>query len=285
MKNFDYVHISSKAEALDVLDREGEKSCLVAGATNVMPFIRAEKLNNKTLINIRHLHELRFITEMEDKILIGPLTTIHDLEHAEIIEKYAPVLREAARNFADPTTRNSATIAGNIANASPAADTATPLLALNATVVAESKTRGERKIPIGTFFKGVNKTALACDELITGIEVPKKAANSASTFIKLGLRNAMAISVVSVAAGVEIEAGRIKEVNIALGSVAPTPVRAEQVEAFLAGKEISLKLLEEAAEKVNEDISPIGDVRASGEYRKMVAPVIVRRALAKSAQL
>lgn len=283
MKNFNFVNVESKAEALEVLHREKEKSCLVAGATNVMPFIRAEKINDKTLINIRGLHELRFIRETEEAVVIGPLTTITDLEHSGVIEKYAPALKDAAQNFADPTTRNSATVAGNIVNASPAADTATPLLALNATVVAESSSSGERRISIRDFFKGVNKTALQDDELITSIEIPKNAANSASTFIKLGLRNAMAISVISVAAGVEVTAGKIKEVNVALGSVAATPVRAPKVEGFLLGKEISRELLEEAARKVGENISPIKDVRASAEYRNTVAPVVVKRALAKSA--
>jgi len=285
VKNFSFVNVESKADALEVLHREKEKSCLVAGATNVMPFIRNEKINDKTLINIRNLKELRFIKEGEGKIEIGPLTTIADLESSDIIKEYAPALVEAAENFADPTTRKSATIGGNIANASPAADTATPLLALNATVVTESKTGGTRKLFIGDFFKGVNKTALACDEIITLIEVPKNTANSASCFIKLGLRNAMAISVVSVAASVAVESGKIKEANVALGSVAATPVRAQEVEKFLIGKELSQDLLEAAAEKVIENISPIRDVRASAEYRNTVAPVIVKRALVKSAQV
>jgi CO/xanthine dehydrogenase FAD-binding subunit len=284
VKNFSFVNVENKADALEVLHREKEKSCLVAGATNVMPFIRYEKINDKTLINIRNLQELRFIREEEDKIEIGPLTTIYDLENSEIIEKYAPALREAAQDFADPTTRNSATIGGNIANASPAADTATPLLALNAVVVAESKS-GVRKIPIQEFFLGVNKTALQCDELITVIEVPKNAANSNSCFIKLGLRNAMAISVVSVAAGVELAEGKVAHANVALGSVAPTPVRAKTVEAALVGKEFTPGLVEETAKLVTEDISPIDDVRASGEYRKTVAAVLVKRALKKSGKI
>ena len=284
MKNFSFVNVESKAEALEVLNREKDKSYLVAGATNVMPFIRYEKINDKTLINIRNIRELRFIREEEDRIEIGPLTTICDLEKSEVIEKFAPALSEAAKNFADPTTRNSATIGGNIANASPAADTATPLLALNATVVAESKS-GTRRIPIQEFFLGVNKTALACDELITLIEVPKNAANSQSTFIKLGLRNAMAISVVSVAAGVEITDGKVTAANVALGSVAPTPVRAKKVEAALMGKEFTAELAEEAANLVVDDISPIDDVRASGEYRKTVSSVLVKRALKKSGNI
>ncbi|MGI6686069.1 MAG: FAD binding domain-containing protein [Bacillota bacterium] len=284
MKNFSFVNIESKAEALEVLHQEKEKSYLVAGATNVMPFIRYEKINDKTLINIRNLKELRFIREEADRIEIGSLTTICDLEKSETIRKFAPALVEAAQNFADPTTRNSATIGGNIANASPAADTATPLLALNAVVVAESKA-GVRRIPMQEFFLGVNKTALACDELITCIEVPKNTANARSTFIKLGLRNAMAISVVSVAAGVEVADGKVAAVNVALGSVAPTPVRAPKVERALVGKEFTQEMVEEAAKLVVEDISPIDDVRASGEYRKTVASVLVKRALKKSGNI
>jgi len=281
VKNFNFVNVSTKEEALEILNQDQDKVCLVAGGTNVMPFIRTEKINHKTLVNIRNLNELRFINELDDRIVIGPLTTIAELEKSEIVRKYAPALTDAAGCFADPTTRNSATIGGNIANASPAADTAPPLLVLNATVVVESKPQGEKRIPIRDFFKGVNKTALNKDEIITTIEIPKSQANSSSRFIKLGLRNAMAISVASVAAGLELEDGKVKEVNIALGSVAPAPVKAQIAEEFLLEKDFSAQSVEKAAEQVIADISPIDDIRSSAEYRKTVAQVLVKRVLKK----
>jgi CO/xanthine dehydrogenase FAD-binding subunit len=280
LKSFNYISVVTLNQALEALQQEKENACLVAGATNVLPFIRYKKINNKTLINIRNLKELRYIQETDEKIFIGSLTTITDLEKSDILKKYAPALVDAARNFADPTTRNSATIGGNIANASPAADTAPPLLALDAVVVSVSKS-GERKIPIDEFFTGVNMTALKPEEMIKEIEIPKNPANSHSHFIKLGLRNAMAISIVSAAAVLEIESGKIKKVRIALGSVAPTPVRGRTVEKLLMGQDFSDKVIEKASSRIHEDISPISDIRASREYRQTVASVVVKRALQK----
>jgi len=281
LKKFNYINVNSKDEALEVLQREKENACIIAGATNVMPMIRTGKIKNKTLINIRDLKELRYIKETDEKILIGPLTTITDLEKSQVLKKYARALVEAARNFADPTTCKSATIGGNIANASPAADTAPPLLALNATVVVASGEKGERSIPIEEFFTGVNKTSLTCDEMIREIQVPKNAANKTSWFIKIGLRNAMAISIVSAAACMEIKSGKVNEVRVALGSVAPIPVRSKTVEKELMGKDFAEKIIEEAAQEVVKDISPIDDVRASKEYRQEVAAVVVKRVLKK----
>jgi carbon-monoxide dehydrogenase medium subunit len=230
------------------------------------------------LVSIRHLTDLKFIKDQGDRIVICPLTSISELEHSEIIKKNAHCLFQAANHFADPTTRHSATIGGNIANASPAADTATPLLALNAIIRVKSAD-GDRTIPASEFFVGVNKTALLPEEMITAIEIVKNEANSGSCFIKLGLRNAMAISVISVAAGAQLENGSIKEVSIAFGSVAPTPVRALKTESYLSGKALTEDVLNEAKKLVQTDISPIDDVRASAEYRRDVAGVLLARAL------
>lgn len=281
MKRFNYLNVNSIGEALEALQQEKDKACLIAGGTNILPFIRNEKIKDKTLVNIRGLEELRYIKETEENILIGPLTTIDDLQKSEILQRNTLALVEAARYFADPTTCHSATIGGNIANASPAADTAPPLLALNATVVVVSEAKGERKIPIEEFFTGVNRTNLSCDELIKEIQIPKSTANRASWFIKLGLRNAMAISVVSVAASLEMEFGVVKEARIAFGSAAPTPVRGKTVEKLLIGRNFTEKLIEEAGDEVAKDISPIDDLRASKEYRQEVAAVVVKRVLKK----
>ncbi|MEL7568325.1 MAG: xanthine dehydrogenase family protein subunit M [Dehalobacterium sp.] len=281
MKKFNFINVNSKGEALEVLQKEKENACIIAGATNVMPLIRTGRIKDKTLINIRDLKELRYIKETDEKILIGSLTTIADLEKSRVLKNYARALVEAARNFADPTTCNSATIGGNIANASPAADTAPPLLALNATVVVASRAKGERIIPIEEIFKGVNETSLACDEIISEIQVPKNEANKISWFIKIGLRNAMAISIVSAAACMEIHSGKVKDVRVALGSVAPIPVRSKTVEKELMGRDFTEKVIEEAAQAVIKDISPIDDIRASKEYRQQVAAVVVKRVLKK----
>ncbi len=172
-----------------------------------------------------------------------------------------------------------ATIAGNIANASPAADTAPALLALEAEVVIEKK-GAKRRVAAADFFTGVNKTVLAADELITAIEFKP---NKQSAFLKVGLRNAMAISVVTAACAVKCgRDGIVKECAIALGSVAPKPVRAYHAEKALIGQKMDDKAIAAMTKALSQDISPINDIRSTAEYRKEVAPVIVKRCLYKS---
>lgn len=274
MKNFAYLDAPDVKTALQLLEKEKGQACLVAGTTNVMVDIRNGKLRDKTFINIRGIEALRGIKNSRGKIVIGPLTTISDLAQSDLLKQKAPVLYAAANVFADPTTRNSATIAGNIANASPAADTAPPLLALQADIVIEKK-GSKRVVAAEDFFLGVNKTALQPDEMITAIEF---APCPTSAFYKLGLRNAMAISVSSVACCLKKgKDGVVSECTIALGSVAPKPVRAIQAEKALIGKKLDEAALEAAAKALAKDISPIDDVRASGEYRKGVSPVLLKR--------
>jgi len=283
VKNFHYLNADSKAKALELLEQEKPVACLVAGGTNVMPWIKDEILQDKTLINIAGLDELRFIRETGDSLEIGPLTCISQLAASDLVAKYARALYQAANDFADPTTRNSATIGGNIANASPAADTATPLLALGARVHVES-TAGARTIAIEDFFKGVNKTALLPEELITCIQIPKNQANSSSAFIKLGLRNSMAISVISMATALRLEKGKVVAAAVALGSVAPTPVLARKTAEFLLGRELAADTLDQAKNMISDEIHPIDDLRASAAYRKEMAAVLLGRTLAAAAE-
>lgn len=279
MKNFSYLKVGNIEDALKVLDENKEKIYLVAGGTNVMVDIRAKKRNNLTLVSICDIGELKGIKEENGKITIGSLTTIDELANSEILRDKAATLFLSANDFADPTTCNSATIGGNIANASPAADTATPLLALDAEVIIENK-NGVRRVAIDEFFTGVNKTVLKPDELITRFEFKP---SSKTCFYKLGLRNAMAISIVTVACNIEVDdKDIITECKIALGSVAPKPVRAYSVEKNLIGKKYTEKNVDEALEYLKDDISPIDDIRSTKEYRNGVSKVIVKRVLNKS---
>lgn len=272
MKNFAYREADSKDAILAAL-AELKDAYVIAGGTNVMLNILDKKVNDRTLVNLRNAKELRGIKDNGDTITIGATTTISDLEHSELIAKEANALWQAAVSFADPTTRHSATVGGNISNASPAADTATPLLVLDAVVTIEKK-GGKREVALNEFFKGVGKTALAADEIVTAITF-KKSQNCA--FIKLGLRNAMAISVANVAVNLVTDGKTIKEAKVAMGSVAPTPCRCYEVEKALAGKAVAD--VAEALKGLDKDISPIDDIRASAKYRKQVAPVLVKRAI------
>jgi carbon-monoxide dehydrogenase medium subunit len=193
------------------------------------------------------------------------------------IQKYAPILFEAANQLGNPLVRNRATIAGNLADASPAADTAVPLLALEALVLAESDGGKKRQIPIDQFFIGPNKTVLKNGEIIREISFPKPISNTQMAYIKLGLRNAMAISVVSLALVLEIKGNECRMARIGLGAVAPTPIRAYHTEEILTGKELTTELIKECSKKVLDEISPITDIRASREYRSEMVSVLLGR--------
>jgi carbon-monoxide dehydrogenase medium subunit len=186
-------------------------------------------------------------------------------------------LHQAAEDFADPTVRNSATIGGNLADASPAADVAPPLLVLYAVLEIES-INGKREVSLKDFFTGPRKTTLHDDEMITSIKIKSDSLNKNGCFIKLGLRQAMAISLASIAMILETEEEKVTDVRIAMGSVAPTPLRLINVEEFLINQKIDDILLEEAMKKVSETVKPIGDVRASADYRRYVSGVLFKRA-------
>lgn len=279
MKSFEFINAKTLDEALEALSRLGEKALVIAGGTNVMIDIRAGKWNNKTLVNIRDIDELRGISMKDGVIMVGALTTLYDIEQSDLLKEHAPSLYMAAQVFADPVTRHTATIGGNNANASPDADTSTSLLVLDAKVNVKSL-RGERSIPISEFYKGVRKTALAPDELILNFSfAPAKCA-----FLKLGSRNSMSISIITVASAAELnDDGTVKWVRTAIGSSAPTSVRATHAENAVTGKKLSNEVWAEVAKEIQKDISPrAGSLRATPEYKRQVAPVLMKRTILKA---
>ncbi len=257
MPNTEYFTPKNISEALSLLRRWKGKVKLVAGGTNVNPDMRAKVIKPEVLIDISQLKNLSLIKEEKQKIKIGALTTISDLASSEVIKKYAPVLYEAARQIGNPLVRNRATLAGNLANASPAADTAVPLLVLDASILVERKGVKPRQIPLERFFAGPNRTVLKKDEVIREITFPKPKPAEKMAYTKFGLRNSMAISVVSLAVLVELEKGLCKKVRIGLGAVAPKPTRAYETERILTGKEISEKQIASCCERVGREVSPI----------------------------
>ena len=252
---------------------------VIAGGTNLIPQIKEKLKSPDFLIDVGDLQELSQIKEENGVITIGAGTTIADIASSEIIKSKSPILASAARQLGNPLIRNRATIGGNIADASPAADTAPPLLALEAFLCLESEGGEQREVPLDQFFTGPNQTVMKENEVITKIcfKEPEDPINGA--YIKLGLRNAMAISVVSVAVMLKIEKGVCRKARIALGSVAPRPVRAYGVEKSLEGKELNRDVIEASANEVSKDISPISDIRASAEYRQHTSSVLLKRAI------
>ena len=253
---------------------------LIAGGTDLIPRLRrSPDPSVKILIDMSRLHELSFIRQREDQIEIGALTTHSTLLSSPLLRQSTPALLQACASIGAPQTRARGTLGGNLANASPAADTAAPLLALNAQVVLCS-VNGERVLPLTAFFKAAGKTHLQPGEFIHSIRVPLPRAKWGSSFIKLGRRSGMAIAVASAAVYMELDnPGRIQCVRAALGSVASTPVRVLHAEAVLLGKTPSPDLFSQSAQAVPADISPIDDVRASAAYRRHCAQILFQRAL------
>lgn len=279
MEDIEYLAPKKLEEALKAAEKAPGETTFIAGCTNVIPNIRAGKISPKILIDLSRLEGLDHIREENSMIAIGSLATISEIAASDLIRHHAPVLFSAASKLGNPLTRNRATIGGNLADASPAADMAPPLLSLEAKVHTKASGGKEREISLDKFFLGPNKTVLDEDEIIVQIVFTKPKDTAKEHYFKLGLRNSMAISVASISLMLELKGKVCQKARIALGSIAPTPVRARQVEKNLEGEEINDKIIQECSALVKEEIMPISDIRASAAYRNWVTSVLVRRAI------
>ena len=253
---------------------------IIAGGTDVLPALRREPEDQPvSLIDISRLTDMKFIREADGELEMGALCTHDSIIRSDLLRNHAPALVEACVLVGAPQTRARGTVGGNLVNASPAADCVPPLLCHESRVKLVSIS-GERQIPLTEFLKGPGKTALKPGEFLYSVTLTKPAGRWGAGYLKLGRRNGMAIAVVST--GVYLcldEAGLIETIRVALGSVGPVAVRARQLEAALKGSRPSADLFSGKAGLVDEDISPISDVRATAEYRRNSARVLVTRAL------
>jgi CO/xanthine dehydrogenase FAD-binding subunit len=266
-------------KAVSLLQQKKAKTCLVAGGTDLV--LRAGR-SVTDLVDITRLG-LDYIKGGAKGMRIGAATTLAAIEQSpEVLRRANGILAKAAAACGTVQMRNVATIGGNLANASPAADTATPLLVMDAAVVLQT-TRVKRQLALVDFFRAPHETA-AKDSLLTEIILPACKANAAWSFQRFG-RTELDIAIVNAAAGMQLDRnGRCSWARIALGAVAPIPVRARKAESLIIGKVVDAQLLEQAAQVALEDIQPITDVRASAEYRCEISRVLVRRALQECAQ-
>ena len=191
----------------------------------------------------------------------------------------------AAHYVASPQVRRKGTMAGNICNASPSADTASILLAMNAVIKTHS-VKGDREIPMSEFFQGFKKTAIdkEAGEIVTEIDIPELKKGEGSAYFKHAIRKAMDLAIIGVAAWVRMDGNKIEDVRLAVGGAAITPIRLPEAEAILKGNELSDELLEKAGVKASQEISPISDVRASAEYRTDMVRVYTKRAVNKAVE-
>lgn len=246
----------------------------IAGGTDVMVQYAAGKLPARKLVSIWNLPELRCIDVLSNEIRIGAGSTYTNLREHGIIGREFPMLANAASWTGGIANQNRGTLGGNIVNASPAADSLPALLAYDAELILVSA-RGERRLPYRDFHTGYKKTRLAADELIRAICLRRNFAGYLSYTRKVGARNAQAISKVCVAALGRIAGGVIEEVRIAIGSVAPFPLRLAETERLVEGKQIEPSLLALAMKTAIAEISPIDDIRSTAKYRMVVAGNLV----------
>ncbi|MGB9775158.1 MAG: FAD binding domain-containing protein [Anaerolineae bacterium] len=279
LPEFELLMPRTLSEALEMLAQRAPDGMPIAGGTNVIPDLRGGRYRPACLVNIADLPELRGIRREDGFLVIGGGVTVAEVLEDTLVAQYAPVLQEAARALASPLVRNRATVAGNLANASPAADMAPPLLVLDAEVELASQ-EGVRRVPLEDFFVHVRRTVRQPHELITAIRIPLPLEGSRARFFKVALRKADAIAVVNGAVRVDLrEDGYCRAARVALGAVAPTPIRAWEAEHALEGQVLTPEVIAEAARLAAEATRTIDDLRGSAAYRRVVTAVIVRRAL------
>lgn len=277
MKSIEYIKPNDLSDLHHIMEEYKGRTTVIAGGTNLIPDMRNGEKAPELLLDISDLKELSYIREDNGSIAIGAATTIAEMAASPVLLDNSPILASAAKQLGNPLTRNRATVGGNLANASPCADTAPPLLALDASVEILSPGAKTRQVPLSKFFKGYKFTDLVKGEVLSGITFPKPNDSTKSSHIKIGLRNAASICVASIAVALDMDGKTCREALVAAGSVAPIPMRVTRVEKLLEGKEINAALLEECMAAVKEEISPISDIRGSLEYRSYVTSMILKR--------
>jgi OHCU decarboxylase len=273
-RNYQLVSPGTLQGVLSLLSGEPSEWLPIAGGTDLMVLYAAGKLSSKKLVNLWNIPELREIKVSPDQIRIGAACTYTALRNDEIVSREFPLLSTAASWTGGIANQNRGTLGGNIANASPAADSLPALLVYDAELTLIS-VRGERRLPYRNFHAGYKQTALAPDELILDIGLSRRFSQYISHTRKVGARKAQAISKVCLAALGLVADGTVHDIRLALGSVAPTPLRLTETERTLTGRKIEPSLIESARKTVAQEIRPIDDIRSTARYRSAVAANLV----------
>jgi xanthine dehydrogenase small subunit len=268
------------SEALDFLAQapEGTRTFLMAGGTDIMVGVNSRALWPERVLDVWDLDELRAVELDESCLTLGALTTYTQMMRDERIRRAAPMLGEAAREVGAAQIQNRGTLGGNIGNGSPAGDTL-PVLAAYEAELELLSAAGSRRVPFLDFYTGYRQSVLRPDELIYRVRIPVQGPEWRHFWHKMGTRRAQSISKVMAAALARVDGGRIAEVRIAFGSVAPTVIRARETERVLAGRPLDAEAVRLAREAVRLDVRPIDDVRSTARFRRQVSENLVARFL------
>jgi carbon-monoxide dehydrogenase medium subunit len=280
-----YHSVQNVDQAIELLAEHAGSARIVAGATDlILELERGQRPGVEQLIDITRVPGLDQIRQTDDGwVRMGPLVTHNHCATSPLIVDRAYALARACWEVGAPQIRNRGTVAGNLITASPANDSITPLMALDAELTLRSAQR-ERAVPLREFYQGVRRTVMADDEFLTEIAFRLPPEGARSTFIKLGLRRAQAIAIVNAAVLLEMSGQRVERAAITLGSVAPTIVHAAEAEGRLAGQELTPETIAQAAELAASAATPIDDLRGSAAYREQMVRICVRRALRSLAE-
>jgi len=270
---------TSYEDAAALLSRFSPDVRLLAGGTDVLIDLKNNGNSVSHLVSMERIESMHGITEEADGLRIGALTTISEIEESSSISGAYEIIRDAASQMATRQIRNTATIGGNIAGANPCADLPPVLIVLNATAAVFSR-QGLREVPLQDLITGPRETVLAQDELLAAILVPRPAARFGAAYIRFGLRNGNSIAVASVAASLTLDDdGAVHEAQIALGAVAPRPIKVDAASLWLEGRKLNGDSLDEVARAAMDAAEPISDLRGSADYRREVVGVLTARAL------
>lgn len=276
-QEFEYLAPKTLDEALDLLEKYKDKNIrILAGGTDLLVKMKTINLKVDYLINIKNISELNFINTNQG-IIIGAVTPLSHIAREEEVKVKYTALYEGIMSIAAPAIRNMGTMAGNLGNASPAADTVPPLIAYGAEVKLQSK-RGARTVLVEDLITGVGKTIMKPNELITEIIIPEINKNTGSAFLKKS-RVKADLSKINLAIYLEREGNICKDCKIVFGSVAIKVLRAEKTEELLKGQIINSELINKVAEEVSSEIKPIDDIRSTAEYRMAMSKQMLKDGL------
>ncbi len=279
MRPFDLKQPRTTAEAIALLTQHGARANLLAGGTDLLVEIKEGIRAPDVVIDAKHLPGMRELSVSPGGGLrLGALVTAREVETSEAVRQHYHGLWQAVRELGSIQVRNRATVAGNVCRASPSADTLPPLIADGA-VVSIIGPGGERNIALEDFFTGAGKTVLAGDEIVTGFTLPPPQPGTGKCYIKHGRRKAMELATVGVAVTLTMSGGVCTSIRIALGAVAPTPIRARKAEAVLAGQKIDAALITHCGAVAASESSPISNIRGSADYRRRMVEELTQRAV------
>jgi CO/xanthine dehydrogenase FAD-binding subunit len=273
---------SSLQEALSLCAKHKEKARVLGGGTDLVVQIKKNAIDPDVLISLENVPELNFISHEENGLNIGAMTTVSAIERSPMVKSRFPILSSAASMLATPLIRKKATIGGNLCNASPSADLVPALLVLGASLKIRSA-GGERVVRIEEFFRGPRQTVLTPGELLTRIVIPAPAPRTNGAYLKTRRTEGADLALVGVAVMTTMAKGKIEEIKIGLGAVAPTPIRARQTENRLRGRAPDERVLEEICLGATSEACCISDVRCTAGYRDKLIGVLVKRAILQSA--